>query len=572
MQSEYQHIDEFFRSKEEEWEAGGSDLQRDWQQMLILMPSAATGVDSKPSYYRLLKFAGKVLGGVVTLAVLVALLIIISKREADITEKKAQKNEAAVTVVTEPASKQDTVSTVQANPSSASASVTAPAPVQQKLNVFRKNQTQTQHPPTITDSGAIVAEVVKPDAATMMKEFYDAIKKESQAYTIPADRDTTIKGKEGTLLTIKAYTFSDDSGPIKTGSVSIKLTEFYQNDDIVAAKLSTTSNGEQLVTGGMIHLAAEKNGRPVSVTPGRDIQVKMPTNNYDERMQLFADASQADTVPARRWRGNSDTAQTGNNPDGSRVNWRPAGQPQRIFERTDEKGIELLDLSVDPYRINYRRKTVAKFFYDKELKTTRVELREKLYSRYGTYYDKIILRKASKRETRKAIDTVRMSFEEAIAGRLISREDSLNYVQRRRRDSVNYSNRLKALKYYNFNLQETGWYNCDYFARDPRPKTNFMIDLGKGNDAAGFVTHLICSSVRSVITGYYSDNKLQFPGIPVNEPVIVVCAGVKDGKMVSFVAPFNTSARLVAVPAFEETSPEAFQHKLQTLNQLNAPK
>src|SRR5687767_5157444 len=128
MQSEHQHIDEFFRTKEEEWEAGGSDLQRDWQQMLILMPPTVTGVDSKPAYYRLLKFAGKVLGGAVTLAVLVALLIMISKRKEDITEKKAQKNEAAVAVVAEPTSKQDTVLTVQANPSSASASVTAPAP------------------------------------------------------------------------------------------------------------------------------------------------------------------------------------------------------------------------------------------------------------------------------------------------------------------------------------------------------------------------------------------------------------------------------------------------------------
>jgi hypothetical protein len=572
MQSEHQHIDEFFRSKEGEWEAGGSDLQRDWQQMLILMPPTVTGVDSKPAYYRLLKFAGKVLGGAVTLAVLVALLIMISKRKENITEKKAQKNEAAVAVVTEPTSKQDTVSTVQANPSSASASVTAPAPVQQKLNAFRRNQTQTQDPPTVTDSGAVVEDVVKPDAATMMKEFYDAIKKESQAYTISADRDTTIKGKEGTLLTIKAYTFSDDSGPVKTGQVRITLTEFYQNDDIVAAKLSTTSNGEQLVTGGMIHLAAEKNGRPVSVTPGRDIQVKMPTNNYDERMQLFADARQADTVPVRQRRGNSDTARAGNNPDGSLVNWMPAGQSQMIFGREEEGGISLLDLSVDPFRVRYGDRTVAKFFYDKELRPDKDELREKLYKRYGTYYDKIILRKAGKRERRNTIDTVKMTLQDAMAARLLSKEDGLLYAKKKRRDSVNYSNRLKTLKYYNFSLPRTGWFNCDYFALDPRPKVNFTIDLGEGNEAGAFVSHLVFTRVRSAFSGYYSGNKIQFRGIPGDEPVWVVCAGVKDGKMVSFIAPFNSSSRQVKVPVLEETSPEAFQQKLQMLNQLNAPK
>jgi hypothetical protein len=562
MQSEHQHIDEFFRKKEEEWDAGSGDLQRDWQQMLILMPSAATGIDSKPAYYRLLKIAGKLLGGVVTLAVLVALLVILSKRDEVLAEKKPQKNEAAVAVVAEQAPKQDTVSTVQANPSPESA--TAPAPVQEKLNAFRRTRTQPSAQAIITDTIA----VVKPDAATLMKEFYDAIKKESQAYTIPADRDTTIEGKEGTLLTIKAFTFSDDSGPIKNGSVNIRLTEFYQNDDIVAAKLSTTSNGEQLVTGGMIHLAAEKNGRPVEVTPGKSIQVKMPTSSYDERMQLFADARQS-YVEARY---DSDTLQPGYNQDGSGVNWMPAGQSQMIFGREEVKGIDLLDLSVDPFRVRYGNRTVAKFFYDNELQADKDELREKLYRRYGTYYDKIILRKAGKRERRKSIDTVNMSLDDAMAAKLLSREDSLQYAKKKRRDSVNYNNRLKTLKYYNFSLPRTGWFNCDYFALDPRPKVNFTINLGEGNEAGAFVSHLVFTRVRSAVAGYYSGNKVQFRGIPNDEPVLVVCAGVKDGKMVSFIAPFNTSSRQPVAPIFEETSAEAFQQKLQTLNQSNTPR
>ena len=174
MQSEHQHIDDFFRAKEEAWNAGSEHLQQHWQQMLILMPAAATGVDSKPSYYRLMKFGSKLLVGVVTIAVLVTLVIILSKRDEAGAEQPVQKNEAAVAAVAEQAPKQDTVFTVQANPSSAT--VTAPAPPQKMLPRLRRGHT----PVAGADTATIEVPPVKPDAAILLKEFYNAIKKESQ--------------------------------------------------------------------------------------------------------------------------------------------------------------------------------------------------------------------------------------------------------------------------------------------------------------------------------------------------------------------------------------------------------
>jgi hypothetical protein len=561
MQSESQHIDEFFRKKEEEWDAGSGDLERDWQHMLVLMPSAAGSADSKPSYYRMLKLAGKLLGGVVTLSVVVAVLVIFSKRRETVAEKTPQKNEAPVAVVSKPPVKEDSVSVIQPVVSVSS------RPVKKKLHAFKRNQMQEQTPTSdpaiVTDTFATVADLIKPDAV-IMKEFYDAIKKESNEFDIPVDRDTTVEGKEGTLLIIKANTFTDDNGPIKTGSVRIKLTEFYKNDDIVAAKLSTTSNGEQLVTGGMIHLAAEKNGKPVNIMPGRNIQIKMPVKNYDERMQLFAGETRSG-MEATRPGSDSDTLDAGFDLDGNLVNWLPAGQSQFVLGR-QEKGIGTLDLSVAPYRVRYGNKTVAKFFYRNYLRPDKEELREKLYKQYGTYYDKIILRKARKNETRKSINKKTISFEDALAAGLMSKNDSLNYVKERRHDSLEYVKKLRNYKYYKFSLTTIGWFNCDYFDKTKTTPINFAVNFDEEIIADKWVSHLVFTRLRSMIKGSNNGNQIQFRGIPDNEEVYVVCVGVKNGKMVSAVAPYNTSSRQVKMPVLEETTPEAFRQKLQVLN------
>ena len=47
--------------------------------------------------------------------------------------------------------------------------------------------------------------------------------------------------------------------------MKIAVREYYKYEDIIAAKLTTTFNGEQLITGGMLHISAEQDGKPVTI-------------------------------------------------------------------------------------------------------------------------------------------------------------------------------------------------------------------------------------------------------------------------------------------------------------------
>lgn len=544
MQSDRQHIDDFFRAKEEAWDAGSGDLQQHWQEMLVMMPSAGRGVDSKPSYYRMLTF----LGGVVSLAVLVVILVILSNRKETVAEEQSQNKTALNVVVTPPLEQKNNVSIIQSKP----------APV------IKQNQTQ----PIISDTVAVaeVPEPPKPDAAVLIRDFYTAIKKEGQSFSIPADRDTAITGKEGTQLKIKAFTFSGRTGLIRSGRISITLTEYYQYDDIIAAKLNTVSGGRQLVTGGMVHIQAEMNGLPLQVDPVRTIELKIPTDNYDQDMELFVDAtSSAPTEFLGRQR--FDTTQAGTVRDGSNVNWIPAGQSQRLFGNENASSIDVIDLSAAPYRVSYRKhKTVGKFFYDEWPGFDEKTLKEELYKRYGTYYDKIKLRKAGKREIREIIEERNMDFDQASRSGLVTAYDSARYFKQKNKDSAYYSRQLKLAKYYRFEITSLGWINCDRFYNDRRPLTELTINLGEGYDAGDFVTHLVFPRLRSVMIGHYRGSYIQFRSIPEDEPVQLVSVGIKDGKVVSTITPYVVGIKNPKTPVFEETSPEAFRQKLGVLN------
>jgi hypothetical protein len=549
MQSDRQNIDDFFRAKEEAWDAGSSDLQQHWQEMLVMMPSAGRNLDSKPSYYRMLKL----LSGVVSLAVLVAILVILKNRKETVAEQQPQNKTALNIVVTPPLAQKNNDNTIQSK--SPAVSPAFPPAV--------KHQTQ----PVITDTvtGATAPTPPKPDAAVLIKDFYTAIKKEGQVFSIPADRDTAITGKEGTQLTIRAFTFSGKTGLIRSGRISITLTEYYQYDDIIAAKLNTVSGGRQLVTGGMVHIQAEMNGMPLQVDPGRNIELKIPTDNYDQGMELFVDATiSAPTEFLGRQR--FDTTKAGVARDGSNVNWIPAGQSQRLFG-TENASINVIDLSAEPYRVSYRRnKTVGKFFYEEWPGFDEKTLKEELYKRYGSYYDKIKLRKAGKREGRAVIEERNMDFDRASKAGLVTAYDSARYFKQKNKDSAYYSRQLKLLKYYRFEITSLGWINCDRFYNDRRPLTELTINLGEGYDAGDFVTHLVFPRLRSVMNGHYRGSYIQFRGIPADEPVQLVSVGVKDGKVVSTITPYVVGIKNPKNPVFEETSPEAFRQKLEVLN------
>ncbi len=122
---------------------------------------------------------------------------------------------------------------------------------------------------------------------------FDDFRKVSQSYSLSQKKDTVIKCKEGTELTIKAGSFNT----VGESSVTLNVTEYYDRGGFVLSNLTTkTDNGEQLVSGGMINIEASQNGKAIDLNAGASIDIKFRDMQEDDGMQLFNGINHADEV------------------------------------------------------------------------------------------------------------------------------------------------------------------------------------------------------------------------------------------------------------------------------------
>jgi hypothetical protein len=122
-----------------------------------------------------------------------------------------------------------------------------------------------------------------------ISKSFETLKKQSQIITFNTSKDTIIKCKEGTILKIKANSFvrSGSKRAVK-GIIYFEVTEYYKLSDILMANLTTTSKGQQLETGGMLHIEAFQGDELVELKTNSTIDILMPTKNKKESMQLFS--------------------------------------------------------------------------------------------------------------------------------------------------------------------------------------------------------------------------------------------------------------------------------------------
>lgn len=113
-------------------------------------------------------------------------------------------------------------------------------------------------------------------------------KKTAQTYIINSKKDTTLICKEGTKLMIKANSFINSNNIEVHGNLELNVTEFYNLSDILLANLTTTSNGNLLETGGMLHIEVKQNEAILKLKESARIEIVFPSKVKKENMQLFS--------------------------------------------------------------------------------------------------------------------------------------------------------------------------------------------------------------------------------------------------------------------------------------------
>ena len=143
-------------------------------------------------------------------------------------------------------------------------------------------------PIILEDAISFKKESIKVEALKPVKNVENSFKKTPEKFKINTQKDTVFLCKEGTKLIVKANSFVDSNGNNINGTIDLNVTEYYKLSDILLANLTTTSNGKQLETGGMLFIEAKKDETNLILADSSSIEISFPTDSKKEGMQIFS--------------------------------------------------------------------------------------------------------------------------------------------------------------------------------------------------------------------------------------------------------------------------------------------
>ena len=412
--------------------------------------------------------------------------------------------------------------------------------------------------------------------AQLLDEFFAQIATPSQTFTINNQYDTILVGRSGSLLFIPAGSFGEKK------NVSIVLTEYYTKEEFIRNRLATMSGKQTLVSGGMVNVEAFENGKKIKIANGKKIKWYVDSKETDfSCMQLFEGR-----LVDKRELSNSkvDDVLT----KVAKMDWWITNQ-QSFTRNTISTSFKVLDVRNKPYKTKERvNGDIGYFVIAQDPAISKQELRQELARKYN--YKKVVLRTNTRRfiplfgsafisEERRVAETVGDStwvdlsdlrqFKLTSTSKKIMETSSKGYFSVIQSSGVFESTipTMESLlkEKYGVELRQLGWFNCDRFYSDPRPKTQLYVDIG--DTALNYYTSLVFRKLNATLVGQnVGKTAVVFNDIPEGEEVLMVCVGVKDGKIRSTIQSFVTGSEKLTLTGFTETSPTSFKEKLAVLD------
>lgn len=140
-----------------------------------------------------------------------------------------------------------------------------------------------------TRTPPVVKPVVPDTILTPISELYKKINPEPQRFCINPNRDTVLRGQNGTIVYIRKNTFAVSTRKAKKKCLTIKLKEAFSYSDMLANNLATqTTDGKLLETQGMVFVDAEMDGKPVKLNKKASYDVFVPTDTLMENAKIFS--------------------------------------------------------------------------------------------------------------------------------------------------------------------------------------------------------------------------------------------------------------------------------------------
>jgi hypothetical protein len=397
---------------------------------------------------------------------------------------------------------------------------------------------------------AIIKHEEKP--VESIQKLFAKTQQTPQEFCIYANKDTVIKGAQGTVIYIKAGTFMDETNT--TDCVTLRLKEFFSKSDMLLENLTTTSNGHPLESAGMIYIEAVKDGKNYNVRPGKDLIISTPSDSYFPGALIFSGDSNAhDSI--MNWTVNNNSLL--NNlpmdqliPCGGVISDGTTRCPfffckiNRFFS-----GLFGSNTSTPtPARTNSNSDVLIQTRFNcedldslfNEYGVTDVEalidaMNAELYEKYGVdnLWD---LNRALKAEK---IENIEASF----GKRTIP---------------------LNDLSYYIYNTRDLGWINCDAFM-DVSRWNKTVVSINE-KPSQNIDVKLVFKDNRTVLPATDVDGKITFQGVPKDYEAWIVAIKYVDGSPLLALKEI-TIAKETHQLEFEELTLNQLNEKLTVLDQ-----
>ncbi|NOQ73063.1 MAG: hypothetical protein GQ574_13725 [Crocinitomix sp.] len=370
-------------------------------------------------------------------------------------------------------------------------------------------------------------------------ELASALDVEASIFEINTEVDTLLFGEKGTAVFIEAGSLEFEDGTSPTGLIEISIKEYYSVAEIASKNLTTLSNNELLVSGGMIELKAVSEGKELKLKNGKEVIVHFPKGDSPDEMNLFSGESNDGQIT---W--NEEEPSAGFVKDTIQY-W------YHKFKGLDDSSLWLEDGRhiydwIESEMILTKQEQDYVMFKDLNLSYTvttsgvleNVHFKKKVDKNFEKRMLAIVAKIPKLKPS--TIDGTPIEMEgwfkfavKVVPSKYGSNKNYLQAIEGKYPDfenqSINDISKVE-LHYFIFNSAKLGWLNCDKFLDDPSPKVNMSIKLKKPQN---LMIKMVFKDFKSVIPPRLEGETHYFNNIPTDKDItiLIIRYGKKNVEM-----------------------------------------
>ncbi len=364
-------------------------------------------------------------------------------------------------------------------------------------------------------------------------------------YAINNTKDTILRCEKGTLLYIKANSFTDNGGPVNSGKVTLKVKEVYDKSDMILESLTTTSDKALLETSGMIYINAFADDNPLEVVADKSITVFKPTKGIIPSSLLFTGSRNAhDSI----------------------MNWSPteSSMGDLLTSSLIACAGEGSNLGTGVMRDRVIRPDRCPFFFCKI---------DRFFSNLFTKKQRSNPNRGSVGMRPVGLESVAFDCEELDS--LMEQygvdnyTDLYNAIQEERIKKIesNYDNstiQFEDLQYYTFNLNEFGWSNIDAFLKLPK-RSLATVDVNLKPEKNTDV-RLVFRDKNILAPAYAYNGKYRFDNMPKGQRAYLVALKYEKGTPLVSIEKIRVEKGASYNVNFKKLSLEELKNELKKIN------